>query len=267
MAIPRSARAAASATVIARPAPNDPPDPPSAATACVVGRSSPVPSSPVLAGNPLLTSSVRSSSAAGQYPGIDRPKHCAAPGGVRTCSPPGASGYSVWMYRTALPFQQRIRTVARYAVPSSASGVRLPPRFGTSHLGWNAPDRWTKTNASSPLRRMGSASPGPRIATRACSSSPFDSAGHGSTNRAAAAIVVTSRIRRMRAPPGVMLPLHRGLGKGSLPPRPSGRAVRPPPFTDGGDVALSVEHLGGSSTNRERHGRYYPRLGRPVVQG
>jgi hypothetical protein len=41
---------------------------------------------------------------------------------------------------------------------------------------------------------MGSASPGPRIATLACSSSPFDWAGYGSKEMVAAAIVVTIRI-------------------------------------------------------------------------
>jgi hypothetical protein len=38
MAIPRSPKAAASATVMARPAPNDPPDPPWAGTACAAVR-------------------------------------------------------------------------------------------------------------------------------------------------------------------------------------------------------------------------------------
>src|SRR5438093_7482718 len=92
---------------------------------------------------------------------MDRPKHWAAPDGVRTWSPPGAAGYRVWVYLTTLPFQHRIRTVARYAVPRSASGVRLPPRLGTSHLGWSAPDRSTKTNASAPFSLMGSARLGP----------------------------------------------------------------------------------------------------------
>ena len=77
MAIPRSARAAASATVMARPAPNDRPDPPSDVTACAAERSPPVPSlvpSPVLAGNPFVKSSERSSPEAGQYPALN-PKH------------------------------------------------------------------------------------------------------------------------------------------------------------------------------------------------
>jgi hypothetical protein len=69
------------------------------------------------------------------------------------------------VYLTTLPFQQRMRTAARYAVLSSASGVRSPPGFGTSHLAWKAADRSTKRNASSPSSRMGSASPGPRMAT------------------------------------------------------------------------------------------------------
>src|SRR5438034_7989848 len=146
---------------------------------------------------------------------MDRPKHWAAPDGVRTWSPPGAAGYSVWVYLTTLPFQHRIRTVARYAVPRSASGVMLPPRLGTSHLGWKAPDRSTKTNASSPFRRMGSASPGPRIATRACSSSPFAWAGHGRTLRTTMATAVTSRIRRMEISLRDDAPTTPELGKGS----------------------------------------------------
>jgi hypothetical protein len=91
MAIPRSPKAAASATVMARRAPNDPPDPPWAGTACAAGRSASVPCSPVLAGNPFVKRSERSSFEADQYPGTN-PKHRPAPGGVRTCSPPGASG-------------------------------------------------------------------------------------------------------------------------------------------------------------------------------
>src|SRR5437867_9405211 len=148
---------------------------------------------------------------------MDRPKHEAAPGAVRTWSPPGTAEYSVWIYLTTLPFQHRSRTVARYAVPRSASGVRLPPKFGTSHLGWSAPDRSTKTNASSPFRRMGSASPGPRIATRACSSNPFAWAGHGSTLRGTVATAVTSRIRRMEISLRDDAPTTPELGEGFPP--------------------------------------------------